>query len=158
MRHQSSQSGFILPVVVSCILVVAIIAGGVLNYVLYGSRVTGVYTTASQVRLAAQTALDQAKVDIRQSFNAYYRANPSTWNLLSWFDSYSAQSIGLGGYSCTLMQNGNVNGYAVTVTIEGVEKSASGAATPFARVTLHAAATGKTPSGIDVAKTIEETV
>lgn len=158
MCSKSSQTGFVLPVVVCFILVVAAIAGGVFNYALFGTRTAGVYTTTSQCRLAAQTALDQTKVDIRQKFKDYYRAYPSTWNVLSWFDTSTALNIGMGGYTYGLMQNASVNGHTVSVTIQAVERSLSGEVFQYARVTLQAVATKKTPSGITVSKTIEETV
>ena len=128
MCNKSSQAGFVLPVVVCFILVVAVIAGGVFNYALYGTRAAGVYTTASQCRLAAQTALDQTKMDIRQKFKDYYRAYPSTWNVFSWFDTSTTLNIGTGGYPYALMQNASVNGHTVSVTIQGVERSLSGEA------------------------------
>jgi hypothetical protein len=158
MCRRAAQEGFVLPVVVTSIVVVAIIAGAVFNYVLYGTRVAGVHATASQCRLAAQTALDQSKVDIRQVFKNYYRANPSTWDVLSWFDSFSVQTIGMGGYVCSLMQNGNVNGHTVTVTVQGIERAPSADVFQYARVTLQATASGVSPSGISISKTIEETV
>jgi hypothetical protein len=160
MEHakRNRKSGFILPVVVSCILVVAIMAGGVLSYVNYGARVAGVYLTASQCRLAAQTALERTKVDIRQTFKSYYRVYPSAWDALSWFDTYSATSVGKGGYTYTLMQNADVNGYPVSVRIDAVEKSSASAVFQYARVTLQATVTGRTTAGVEVSKTIEETV
>ena len=158
MCNKSAQTGFVLPVVVCFILVVAVIAGGVFNYTVYGTRTAGVYTTASQCRLAAQTALDQTKVDIRQKFKDYYRAYPSTWNVFSWFETYTSLNIGLGGYTYALMQNASVNGHTVSVTIQGLERSLSGEVLQFARITLQARATKASPSGISVSKTIEETV
>lgn len=152
------QAGFVLPVVMCCTLVIAIIAGGVLSYVTFGTRSAGVFATMSQCRLAAQTALEQTKIDIRQTFKGYYRAYPTAWDALSWFDAYSAGSVGKGGYVCSLMQGSPINGYQVTVTIASVDKSAPSAVFQYARVTLHATASGNAPSGVSVSKTIEETV
>ena len=158
MCNKASRTGFVLPIVIVSILIVAVIAGGVFNYVLFGTRMTSVYTTTTQARLAAQTALDQTKADIRQKYREYYRAFPATWNVLSWFDTYTAQVIGTSGYSYTLMRNSTVNGFTVSVTIQGIERALSGEAFQFADVTLQATATGRTSSGIVVAKTIEEEV
>lgn len=158
MQKRSSQRGFVLPVVVCSILVVAIIAGGVFNYALYGTRTAAVYTTASQCRLAAQTALDRTKADILQQFKGYYRAYPSTWNVLSWFDTYTAQHVGALGYASAMMQDATLNGNTVSVTIQGINRSLAGEALQYARVTLRAQATQKTPTGISVSKVIEETV
>ncbi len=158
MRSGASRTGFVLPIVVACILVVAIIAGGMLNYVLYGTRVTGVYITASQCRLASQSALDQTKVDIQQAFKTYYHAYPSSWDVLSWFNTHTAQGIGVGGYACTLMRDRSVNGCRVTVTIQGVERPPVGEPFQYAHVTLQATATGDSAAGVEVSKMIEETV
>ena len=158
MRHQPSQAGYILPVVVSLILTVAIIAGGVLNYVLYGARAAGVHIATSQCRLAAQTALERNKIAIGQTFNRYYRTYPSLWDNLSWFDSWSAQSLGSGSYVCALMNNGNVNGCTVNVRITAINRSPASSAHKYARVTLQSTATRVSPAGISVSRTIEEVV
>ncbi len=155
---KNTQSGFVLPVVMSCILVVAVIAGSTLSYVSYGTRVAGVYMTASQCRLTAQTALEKTKIDIKQQFKRYYRAYPSTWGALNWFNTYSTTSIGSGGYACNMPQNGSLNGHTVSIAVQSIEKSAPSAVFQYARVTLHASATGVSPAGVSVTKTIEETV
>lgn len=157
-RCAQRKSGFVLPVVMCCILVVAIIAGGVLSYINYGARAAGAYATASQCRLAAQTALERTKIDIRQTFKGYYRAYPSAWDALAWFDTYSSSSVGKGGYVCSLMQGAPVSGCPVTVTIASVEKSAPSAVFQYARVTLLATAAGSSAAGVAVSRTIEETV
>lgn len=158
MSKISSRTGFVLPIVVCFILVVSVIAGGVLNYALYGTRVASAYTTASQCRLAAQTALDQTKADIKLKFKEYYRAYPSTWNVLTWFTMDTPQTIGVSGYTLTLMQNANVNGHTVSVTMQSIDRSIAGDNLQFARITMQARATKKTSSGIVVSKTIEEIV
>ncbi|MDD4019362.1 MAG: hypothetical protein PHV28_15635 [Kiritimatiellae bacterium] len=158
MTKSVARTGFILPVVVACMLVVGVVAGGLLSYILSGTRSAGYFVTASQCRFAAQTALDRAKVQISDAFKQYNRALRTSYNVLGWFDSFSGQSIGTGGYVANLMQGGDVNGYTVTVSIQGVDRSTAAEATQYARVTLHATATGKTASGIEVSRTIEETV
>lgn len=158
MQKKSSQKGFILPVVVCFIVAVSVIAGGVFNYALYGTRTAAVYTTASQCRLAAQTALDRTKADILSQFKVYHGAYPATLTVLSWFDTYTAKSIGSKGYACTLMQNADLNGAKVWVSIEGITRALPGDAFQYARVTLRAKASQETPVGTAVSKTIEETV
>ena len=158
MSLRDRQSGFVLPVVMSCLLVVGIIAGSLLQYVLNGTRMTGIYVASTQCRLSAQTALDIEKAEIFRDFNVYYRANPSTWNVLRWFDTYNAQSIGPGGYTSALMQDRAVGECKVSVTLLGIERSAIGALQQYARLTLRAEASSKSPSGSTVVKAIEETV
>ena len=158
MRHQSSQAGIILPVVVSTILVVAIIAGSVLSYVLQGTRMAGVHIATSQCRLSAQTAMERSKIAIGQMFLNYYRANPSLWDNLKWFDTWATHSVGSGSFTCTLINGVDVYGATVSVTVTGVSRSPASAANKYARVTLRAAATKASPSGISASRTIEETV
>ena len=152
------SAGFVMPVVVACLLVVGIIAGGALEYILNGTRTAGVYTTGSLCRLSAQSALDKEKADIFRDFRAYYAAYPTTWNNLSWFDSHTGQSIGTAGYISYLMQNQTLNGCVVTVSLTDMERSASSSIRQFARLTLRATATCKSPSGVTISKIIEETV
>jgi Tfp pilus assembly protein PilX len=158
MTNTARQEGFILPVVVSCLLVVGIIAGGTIQYVLNGTRVTGVYATATQCRLSAQTALDIEKAEIFRDFKAYAKAYPSTWNLLGWFDTYGVQSVGAGSYASALMEAQTVNGCTVTVSLTDVERSTSAESQQYARLTLRATASCASPAGIPVEKIIEETV
>jgi len=159
MGHkQTACAGFILPVVVSCILVVAVMAGGMLSYIAYATRVSGVYTTRSGCRFAAQSALDLTTARVRDAFRRYYRDYPKTWSVLTWFDTYSAQSLGSSGYSCPMMQGELLGGCTVSVTVQSVEKSDVSAVYQYANVTLQATATQKSPAGVVVAKTIEETV
>ena len=158
MRHRPSQAGIVLPVVVAIILVVATIAWGVFNYVLYGTRAAGVYITLNQCRLAAQTGLERNKYDVGQAFKRYYRAYPSMWDSLSWFSTWTAHSIGTSGYVCTVMNGGQVNGCTVTVTVTGVTRTSAASALKYARVTFQTNATKTSPSGIAVSKTIEEVV
>ena len=154
MIKLDSKSGFILPVVVSSILVVAVIAGGALSYISYATRVGGVYMTESTCRFSAQTALDQTKIQIRDAFALYSKAYPTSWNALSWFDTYSAQSIGASGYSCSMMQGKKVGDCTVTVALGTVGRSGN----QYADVTMLASASAQSPSGIVVTRKIEETV
>ncbi len=157
VRH-SRDSGFILPVVICGMLVIGVIAGGLLQYVLSGVRATGVFTTASVCRLCAQSALDREKTEIHNAFRGYLQTLPTAWNTFTWFDQFSAQSIGISGYSRTLMCNEPINGCRVTVTLGGVTRSPAGALRPFARITLRATALAETAAGIPVVKSIEEIV
>ncbi len=157
MRNPA-KSGFVLPIVLVTTLIVAIIAGSVLSYTIYATRIAGIYTTKSQCRLSAQTALDETKQQIKNQFQRYYTAYPSSWNVLAWFNQYSAQSIGSGSYSCPMMQNQPLNDCNVSVTIQSVEKSDASSLFQYAHLTLRATASATSPAGIAVSKTIEETV
>ena len=154
MIKLNSKSGFILPVVVSSILVVAVMVGGILTYINYATRVSGVYMSESKCRFSAQTALDQTKIQIRDAFKRYNKAYPTSWSVLNWFDTYSSQSIGVNGYSSSMMQGKTVGDCVVTVTIENEARLG----TQYADVTMLASASCQSPSGIGVTKKIEETV
>jgi len=158
VRRTHKAAGFILPVVLCSLLVVGIIAGSAIQYVMNGTRVAGVYLGTTQSRLCAQTALDVEKAEIFRDFKTYYRANPSTWNVLAWFDTHSAQSIGSSGYVSALMQDRTMNGCTVSVALTDVTRSALSAAQQYVRVTLRATASCVSAAGVPVSRTIEETV
>lgn len=153
-----NRSGFILPVVVACMLVVALIAGGVLRYVSYGARAGSMYTASSLCRLTAQTALERTEIDIRTTFKKYYKAYPSSLNALTWFDSSSSTSVGSTGYACALMQNEVIDGCTVSVTITDISKSTSSTLYQYAEVTLLATVSRTSAAGLTVSKQVEETV
>lgn len=156
-RTHDSSKGFVLPVVVSCLLVVGVIVGGSVHYILSGTRMAGVYMSATRCRLSAQSALDIEKLNILRNFKSYHYSNPSTWDLLGWFETYTESSIGAHGYASTLMQEAPLSGCTVSVTLTGVERSPRSTVQQYARVTLRATASCTSPSGIAVSKTIEET-
>lgn len=158
MIIKKNCDGFVLPVVVSCLLVVGVIVGATINYIISGARMAGVHMAASRCRLSAQTALDISKADIYDSFRQYYRLNPTMWNVLYWFDTYTDESVGLSGHECALMQGAEVNGCTVSVTLTGLERSPSGLIEQFARLTLRVTASCRSASGVEVARSIEESV
>jgi len=153
----SSKSGFVLPVVVSCIVVVGVIGGTLMNYVVQASRTTSIYATASVCRLSAQSSLDQAEDAICQAFKTYFRENPRGVRSLQWFDVNTAQSIGLTGYACALPQDATVEGCTVSVEIDNIE-TVLNSNQLFRRLTLRATASAISPSGTAVTKSIAETV
>lgn len=158
MKKPQNQDGFILPVVLTTMLVVGVMAGGMLLYVVNGARIAGVYTTASQCRMSAQSALDQEAYEIYQDYLVYYQANTTSWDVLAWYRTYSAQSVGVAGYTSALMQNQAVNGCQVTVSLLNVTETATAAAVPTATLTLSATASCRSPSGVMVSKTIQEDI
>jgi len=158
MKSTQRNAGFILPVVLCCLLVVAVIAGGMLHYIASGARMAGVFTTTSQCRMSAQAALDMETMEIFRDFNTYYRANLTDWDVLAWYNTSSEHNIGPAGFQSSLMQKQTVNGCEVTVTAISITRTALGATRPIATVTLQATATGKTAAGITVSKCIQETI
>jgi len=98
MKSTQRNAGFILPVVLCCLLVVAVIAGGMLHYIASGARMAGVFTTTSQCRMSAQAALDMETMEIFRDFNTYYRANLTDWDVLAWYNTSSEHNIGPAGF------------------------------------------------------------
>lgn len=156
-----SQSGFVLPVMLSCFLVVAIIAAGMLSYVSYGTRVAGIYMTASKCRLTAQTALDTTGSSILNSFSVYYDAQKKYFmskTALDWFNTYTASSIGTSGYLCSLPATSAINGCDAAVTIANVVQSTTSQGDTCANVTLVATVSTSSPHGVPVTRKVEEVI
>ncbi len=158
MSNTTKRGGFILPTVVSCLLVVGIIVGGALHYFSSATRSAGVYLAASKCRLSAQTALEMTSTDIYQTFRQYYQTTPSMRDPLLWFNTFSETSVGSGGSSYDFMVDQNINGCAVTVRLTNLSRSPTTAIQQFARLTLQATAVCPSAANITVSRTIEETV
>ncbi|MFO7937805.1 MAG: hypothetical protein R6V06_09410 [Kiritimatiellia bacterium] len=157
MRNHS-ETGFVLPLVLVTTAVVAIISGAVFSYSIYATRAAGQYLTASKCRLSAQSGLEQTKIEILDEFKKYNQINPSSWQLLSWFDSYSSTSIGSGAYSYDLMQDTVIDDCNVSVIITDVQRSPASEARQFTDITFQSTGTATSPGGMTCSRTIEETV
>lgn len=153
-----SSHGFVLPVVLCAMLAAGILVGSALNLTLNATRAAGIHTTATRCRLNAQTALDREKAETQTAFRSYFRSRPSTRNLLNWFDTFNAQSIGLAGFDNPLAQNAVIGGCEVSVAVVSVDRSSVIAIRQTAQVTLRATAAAASPSGVPVTRAIEETV
>ncbi len=154
----SSSRGFILPIVLCAMLAAGILVGSALTLTLNATRTAGVHTTATRCRLSAQTALEREKAETQNAFLAYFRSSPATWNLLNWFDTFNAQSIGLAGFNNPLIQNTVIDGCAVSVALVSVVRAPLTAIRQTAEVTLQAVASQASPSGVSVTRVIQETV
>ncbi len=153
-----SSNGFVLPIVLCAMLAAGILVGGALNLTLNATRAAGIHTTVTRCRLSAQTALDREAAETQTAFRNYFSSWPATWNVLAWFDTFSAQSIGTSGFNNQMIQGAMINGCQVSVTIVNVDRSPIIAVRQTAQVTLRATASATSPAGVPVTRVIEETV
>jgi hypothetical protein len=152
------SSGFVLPAAVLCVLLIALIVGGLSVHVVAGSRLAEGYMAGNRCRNAAQTALEREKAETQAAMEGYYLGTRSPWMLADWFSSASADRIGTGGHVNEFMRDEPVGDCAVTVVLTGVSPLQTGVAHPGARLTLQATASCRTAGGRTVSRTIEETV
>ncbi|HRT28397.1 MAG TPA: hypothetical protein P5527_01255 [Kiritimatiellia bacterium] len=153
-----SSHGFALPLVLCALLAAGILVGGALHLTLNATRTVGIHTTVTRCRLSAQTALDREKAETQTAFVNYFNSSPSTLNILAWFDTFSPQSIGTGGFNNQMIQNAAIDGCQVSVSIVGVDRSPIVAINQTADVTLRATASARSPANVPVTRVIEETV
>ncbi|MDD4102121.1 MAG: hypothetical protein PHU80_05750 [Kiritimatiellae bacterium] len=158
MNNTTKRGGFILPAVVSCLLVVGIIVGGALHYFSSATRSAGVYLAASRCRLSAQTALEMTSTDVYQEFRRFYQTTPSMRDPLLWFNTYSETSVGSDSRPYVFMLDESISGCSVTVRLTDLSRSPTTAVQQFARLTLQATSVCVSAADITVSRTIEETV
>ncbi len=159
MKKQSlNRGGFALYMVIGSIAVVSLIVSGVLSYSVFALRSAASFTKVSECRLTGQTVLERAKVGINEMFKKQRRANPTSWDILGWFQNFTATSIGSGSFKYTLPQNLTLDGMTVSVSVREVRLPANTDLRQVATVRLQAVVTGTSDSGIGVSKSIEETI
>ena len=164
----SSRRGFALPVTVALMAAVAIVVAAVGGFVANAARQTRIHLARSRGRLAAQCAIEQAKVEIQDGFAKYaggsgaaaIKVDPKQAEVYDWFDCVSAdgKTIGKGdGTTVTLADPTNgVNGCRVTVAAG--RRDESGSAASAATVPVVATAVCELPDGFRVTATIRERV
>ena len=88
------RGGFVLPMALAMMLVAGLVAGGVVSYVVQAQRQTQVALAKDRCRFAAQSAIEEAKMDIRRGFANYISRNFSTIRIapgnaraFNWFDA-----------------------------------------------------------------------
>ena len=92
--QQRRRAGFVFPTALLFMLIIGILLTGVTGYVSMGSRVMTEQIARTHCRLAAQTAIEDAKLAIYEGFREYYVRNRSKppQVLLSWLSS-NAQNL-----------------------------------------------------------------
>ena len=65
------REGFVLVVSLTMALVVALVVSAIAGYVSYAARETRIFLAKDRCRFAAQSAIEQAKVEIQAGFSVY---------------------------------------------------------------------------------------
>ena len=171
VRHPSApaRQGFVLIVTLSMALAVALVVSAIAGYVSHAARQTRIFIARDRCRLAAQSVIEQAKVEIQEGFAAYVgssgtgvKIDPRQAEVYNWFDHVSAdrRTIGIsdGKHEPVTLQDpvGPVNGCTVHVAIgEAVDH---GENTPVADVPIVATGIYTYPDGLEVRVTLQERI
>ena len=76
-RRADRRAGFVFPTALLFLLIISLLVGSLAGYVDFGTRLTAESVTATQCRLAAQTAIEDAKLAIYEGFIGHANANPN---------------------------------------------------------------------------------
>ena len=173
------RGGFVLPVTVFMMLVVAAVVGATVGFVSHAARQTRVHLARSRCRLAAQSAIEYAKARIQDGFSdfaggsgaASVKIDPRQAEVYDWFDKVDVSSnrcvIGSGTTHEVVIEAGQrdkVNGCSVTFGIG--ENAQDGSrpgrrrsdGDPVAEVALFATASYVYQDGLKVEVTLMERV
>ncbi|MGN0890590.1 MAG: hypothetical protein ACI4W7_02955 [Candidatus Spyradenecus sp.] len=149
-RRTDRRAGFVFPTALLFLLIISLLVGSLAGYVDFGSRLTAESITATQCRLAAQTALEDAKLAIYEGFRAYYITDRSKTPLvlLTWLESNARSLIEINrsldpNDGCSLSYEAH---------IDSVNTSARTIA-----MTIRMTASKRSPLGKTVSKSLEET-
>ena len=163
----SRRDGFVLPASLMLMLVATIIIGYTFSYVMHVTRMTRYYTAQTRCRLAAQSAIEDAKAKIQSGFSKYtggasaatVRVDPKVATAFNWFDEVSPNHLTIGNglpQAVTLTSPQTINGCTVYLGIgkkvDHVKNSS------IAKVPLVATAVFNAPGGLKVEATIQERV
>ena len=170
MNAQSSRKGFVLPMTLVMVALAAIVIAAVGGYVAQASRMTRIHRARSRCRLAAQSAVEQAKYEVQDGFRKYVggsggasvKIDPRQAEVYNWFDTVSAdrRTIGIADAkhdAVTLVDPPNgINGCEISVGIGMFVDHPSGSS--FASVPIVATAVYRYSDGLTVTATIQERV
>ncbi len=161
------KRGYILPITVFMLALVAVVVASSVGFVSHAARQTRIYLARSRCRFAAQSTIEQAKAHIQAGFNAYaggsgaasIKVDPRQADVYDWFDEISSdhRTIGKGDKTVTLVDPPNgINDCNVTIGIGKVVEHESNSA--IAIVPIVATAVYDHPDGLRVSVTIQERV
>ncbi len=168
MAKMRAREGFALAFTMTSVVVVALVVGSVLGYVAQGARAARVGLARDRCRLAAQSAIEDAKVRIQQRFSDYVgasgtsvRIDPREAEAYNWFDHVSNGGLTIGLSSkktepLTLDGSAEFNGCEVVLRIGRKVEHESNSS--IAAVPIVATATYAYPDGLSVSATIQESV
>ena len=170
MNMTTSRRGFILPTTIVMVTIASIVIAAVGGYVAQASRMTRIHRARSRCRLAAQSAVEQAKSEVQAGFQKYVggsggasiKIDPRQADVYNWFDTVSSdrRTIGISDAkhdAVTLVDPPNgINGCEISVGIGMFVDHPSGSS--FASVPIVATAAYRYPDGLTVTATIQERV
>ena len=170
MNMTTSRRGFILPTTIVMVTIASIVIAAVGGYVAQASRMTRIHRARSRCRLAAQSAVEQAKSEVQAGFQKYVggsggasiKIDPRQADVYNWFDTVSSdrRTIGISDAkhdAVTLVDPPNgINGCEISVGIGMFVDHPSGSS--FASVPIVATAAFRYPDGLTVTATIQERV
>ena len=163
------RDGFVLVVSLMMALMVAIAVSAIAGYVSHAARATRIFLAKDRCRFAAQSAIEQAKIEIQAGFSDYVgtsgtgiKIDPRQAEVYNWFDNVSSdrRTIGIATAKhtpVTLLDPTNlINGCAVHIAIGlNVVHDLN---TPVAEVPIVATGIYTYPDGLEVRATIQERI
>ena len=157
MSGGSSRPGFALPFALVTMAVSAIAIAALGGYAGFSSRMTRYHIAHSRCRLAAQSAIEQAKVDVANAFDRYVgevaptvKITPVRTDVYRWFDYGDASEIGTRVVYKIVDPADTVDGICRVHVWFGDHRDGI--------VQICARATGRYAGGPEAAATIRETV
>lgn len=160
------RPGFVLPLTLVFVLLATLVVGSVVGYVSHAARATRLALARDRCRLAAQSAIEQAKLDVQEGFSRFIASNfssiqiaPGKSRAYNWFDYVGSDRRTVGSPNpATIFGEAampvTVNGCRVWVCVgDGVEHETNGS---VAVVPLVATAEYEYPDGLSARVTILE--
>ena len=167
-RYIRNHHGFVLPMVMVLVLIAAIVVATVSGYVATAARFARTAVIRDRCRFAAQSAVEQAKLDIQEGFQRFISDNfssiqiaPRKARAFNWFDTVGSDRRTVGSVSPARIFGDaampvSVNGCRVWVGVgDAVEHETDGA---VAVVPIIATAECDAPGGQLVSVTMSEWV
>ncbi len=120
-RARAAAGGFALVFSLVALVLVTCLTAALFSMVSSASRATAIYVGRSQCRLAAQSAIEWAKLGVNAAFEKHTGKNTSTVRIgpksstaYTWFNaSAGSRTIGTGSYTFTLPATTNLSGCTV---------------------------------------------
>ena len=167
-RFERVRPGFVLPLAMTFVVIAALVVASVFSYVTTAARFTRSAVIRDRCRFAAQSAVEQAKLDVQEGFSKFISDNfssiqiaPRRARAFNWFDTVSTDRRTVGNPSPVRIFGEDampvsVDGCRVWVGIgDTVEHEPDGA---VAVVPIVATAECDAPGGETVSVTVAEWV
>ncbi len=144
-RARRNQQGFILPLTLTLIVLVSIIAAAIMTANRQVLKSTEQWKESDECLLAAQAVLEQAKFDIFEQFRAFFINTEIRGAAFAWFNNWSAQAIGTNTSvnlaATPYTKYSRYTNVQVAVSIVALSNGVGVGENPLSYVTLQAVAT-----------------